>query len=137
MARRRTLNYKELRAEHDAAERRKQEEDEAEEGDEEEAEDEEAEAGDEAEEGDEEEAEDEEVPVKKKKVVKEPKPKRPRAAKVVRQKVVWVVFDNSNRRIQAFEYAREKEAREYAAKMQAEKKSTYFVQPIKEPMEDK
>ena len=137
MARRRTLNYKELRAEHDAAERRKQEEEEVEEGDEEEAEDDEAEAGDEAEEGDEEEAEDEEVPVKKKKVVKEPKPKRTRTPKQVRQKVVWVVFNNSNQKVQTFEYPRKKEADEYAAKMAAEKKSTFFVQPVKEPMEDK
>jgi hypothetical protein len=81
---------------------------------------------------------DEGAAVKKKKPKKaaEPKPKRPRAAKVVRQKVVWVVFDNSNKRIQAFDYARRQDADDLAAKLQADKKSTFFVQPVKEPIEE-
>src|ERR1051325_2289741 len=100
MARRRTLNHKELRADYAAAERRKQE---GEEG--------EGEGGD----------EDEEAPAKKPKkkaAPKEPKPKRVRTPKVVRQKVVWAVFNNSNQRIATYEYPKEKEARDHAARLQ-------------------
>jgi hypothetical protein len=67
---------------------------------------------------------------------KEAKPKRTRAAKVVRQKVVWVVFDNSNKKIQSFEYAKRKEADDLVVKLMTDKKTTFFVQPVKEPMED-
>ena len=139
MARRRTLNYKELRDHYDAAERRKQEEEGAEGEEEDLDEDEEeeggAEASDEDEGGDE---EDEEAPKKKRKApVKEAKPKRVRTPKQVRQRVVWVVFNNSHQRVQSFEYARKREAEEYAAKLQAEKKSTFFIQPVKEPIEEK
>ena len=137
---RRILNRKDLRADYEAAEaRRKQDEDEVE-GDEDEADDEEdeVEALDEEAEADEE--AEEEAPVKKKRKVaapKEPKPKRSRTPKQVRQRVVWVVLDNSSRPVQTFDYNKEKDARELAARLQAEKKSTYFVQPKKEPMEEK
>jgi hypothetical protein len=148
---RRILNRKDLRADFEAAERRKSEDeevDEEEEGkedDEDEEEDEEGEEGAEGEEGgevDEEEDEDGEVvaPKKKKKAVKEVKPKaksRSRAAKVVRMKVVWGVFNNSNQRVAVYEYPKRKEADDHAAKLTADKKSTHFVQPIKEPMEEK
>ena len=133
---RRILNRKDLRADYEAAEaRRKQDEDEVE-GDEEEADDDE----DEVEALDEEAEAEEEAPVKKKRKVaapKEPKPKRTRTPKQVRQRVVWVVFDNSSRPVQTFDYNKEKDARELAARLQSEKKSTYFVQPKKEPMEEK
>jgi hypothetical protein len=142
MARRRTLNHKELRADYEAAERRKQE---GEEGEEEELEDEEDEDEEEASDEEEGEAgdEDEEAPApakkpaKKKAAPKEPKPKRVRTPKVVRQKVVWVVFNNSNQKVASYDYPRKKEAEEHAAKLSAEKKSTFFVQPVKENMEDK
>jgi hypothetical protein len=135
---RRILNRKDLRADYDAAERRKQEEDE-EEGDEEETDeaDEDAEAKDEEEEGDEEE---EEAPKKKKKpAAKEPKPKRTRAAKQVRMKVVWGVYDNSNKCVAKFDYPKRKEADDHAAKLAAAKNppQSFFVQPIKEPIEEK
>jgi hypothetical protein len=140
MARRRTLNHKELRADYEAAERRKQEagegedeelEDEDEDEDEEEASDE-----DEGEGGD----EDDEAPAKKPKkkaAPKEAKPKRVRTPKVVRQKVVWAVFNNSNQRVASFDYPKKKEAEDHAAKLSADKKQTFFVQPVKEPMEEK
>ena len=142
MARRRTLNHKELRADYEAAERRKQE---GEEGEEEELEDEEDEDEEEASDEEEGEAgdEDEEAPApakkpaKKKAAPKEPKPKRVRTPKVVRQKVVWVVFNNSNQKVASFDYPKKKEAEEHAAKLSADKKSTFFVQPIKEPMDEK
>ena len=89
------------------------------------------------------EVEDEEdvKPVKKKRkkaAPKEPKPKRIRASKVTRMKVVWGVFNNSNQRVATYPYPQKKEADEHAARLKAESKSnqTHFVQPIKEPMED-
>jgi hypothetical protein len=142
MARRRTLNHKELRADFDAAERRKQEGEEAEgeeledeeDEDEEEASDEEGgEAGDE----DEEAPAPAKKPAKKKAAPKEPKPKRVRTPKVVRQKVVWVVFNNSNQKVASFDYPKKREAEEHAAKLRADKKSTFFVQPVKENMDEK
>ena len=139
---RRILNRKELRADYDAAERRKGDEDETEEVEGEEGEEDEEEATGEEEGGDEEEGEgdEEEAPPKKKKVVKEPKPKakpRTRTPKVTRMKVVWGVFNNSNQRVAVFDYPKRKEADEKAAQLTADKKSTHFVQPVKEPIEEK
>ncbi len=133
---RRILNRKDLRADFEAAERRKSE-DEVE-GDEEETEDDDEEAEAESEEGDED-AEEEEAPKKKKKVVKEAKPKRTRTVKQVRMKLVWGVFNNSNQCVATFEYPKRKEAEEHAAKLSAAKNppQAFFIQPIKEPMEDK
>jgi hypothetical protein len=154
---RRILNRKDLRADFEAAERRKTDDEEpvdedAEEADDDADEEEEEEADAEAE-GDEEAAEvdeeagedDEEAPPKKKKkkVVKppkEPKPKaksRSRAAKIVRMKVVWGVFSNSNQRVAVYDYPKRKEADEHAARLTTDKKSTHFVQPVKEPIEEK
>jgi len=129
------LNRKDLRADFEAAERRKSE-DEVE-GDEEETEDDEAASADSDDEGDE--GDEEEAPKKKKKVVKEAKPKRTRAVKHVRMKLVWGVFNNSNQRVATFEYPKRKEAEEHAAKLGAAKNppQAFFIQPIKEPMEDK
>lgn len=138
---RRILNRKDLRADFEAAERRKGEDEEVEdeEEDEEDEEGAEAEAGEEGEEGEEVDESEEEVPVKakKKKVVKEPKPKRVRTPKVVRQRVVWGVFNNSNQRVATYDYPKRKEADEHAARMTGEKKLTFFVQPVKEPIEEK
>jgi hypothetical protein len=130
----------EARADYEAAERVKEEEDLDEEAEDEE--DEGEEAAEDSEEVDEEPQgeEDEEAPVvkkKKKAPAKEPKPKRTRAPKHVRQKVVWVVFDNSNKRIATYDYPKKQEADEHAARLKEEKKMTYYVQPVKEPMEDK
>jgi hypothetical protein len=147
---RRILNRKDLRADFEAAERRKtddeevdEEEEEAKDDDDEEEEEEgeAAEGGEEPTEIDEDEDEEvEEAPKKKKKPVKEVKPKpksRARAAKVVRMKVVWGVFNNSNQRVAVYEYPKRKEADDHAAKLTADKKSTHFVQPIKEAIEEK
>jgi hypothetical protein len=139
---RRIMNRKELRADYDAAERRQAD---AEEEDVEEEEDEDGDSEDEEEaEGDEEvsDEEDEEgapkkKPKKKKAVVKEPKPKRTRAAKVTRMRVVWGVFNNSNARVAVYDYPKRKEADEHAARLTTDKKSTHFVQPVKEPIEEK
>ena len=84
--------------------------------------------------------EEEEKPRKKKKPAKEPKAKtkpRSRTAKVTRMKVVWGVFNNSNQRVAVYDYPKRKDADEHAARLTADKKSTHFVQPVKEPMEEK
>src|SRR5262245_41682148 len=151
---RRTLNRKELRADYDAAERRQEddeERDEAEEEDEEDGDEEdEGEADADAETDDAEgdgEDESEEAPKKRKapakaakapKAPKAAKPKsRSRAQKVVRLKVVWGVFNNSNQRVAVFDYPKRQDAYDLAAKLTADKKNTHFVQPVKEPMEEK
>jgi hypothetical protein len=140
---RRTINRMEKRAEYEAYERRQAEdteelEDEEEDEDEEEAE--EEEAGElEEEAGDEEEADEEEAPPKKKKKAKEPKKAKPRsrAPKVARMRLVWGVFNNSNVRVATFDYPKKREAEEHAAKLTADKKQTHFVQPVKEPIDEK
>jgi hypothetical protein len=137
---RRILNRKDLRADYDAAERRKAEEEEIEDEEEEETDEDEAAESDEDEDEEEADEEDEEEAVVKKKKPKkaaEPKPKRVRTPKQVRMKVVWGVFNNSNQRVATYEYPKKKEAEEHAAKLMTDKKSTFFVQPIKEPIEEK
>ncbi len=144
----------ELRDQFDAAERRKEDvetDEEEEEGDEDEEagdEDEEAPAGGEEEEaeveGDEDaegDEDDEEAPKKKKKAkakVKVVKPKsRTRTAKVVRMRVVWGVFNNSHQCVATYEYPKRGEADQHAARLTTDKRSTHFVQPVKEPIEEK
>lgn len=148
---RRILNRKDLRADFDAAERKKQEEDELEEeeGDEDEDEDEDEEGEDaEDKESDSEgetEDEDDELKIltkpKKKAAPKAPKPAkskpRSRSAKTVRMKVVWGVFNNSNVRVAVYDYPKRKEADDHAARLTNDKKQTHFVQPVKEPFEEK
>jgi hypothetical protein len=134
---RRILNRKEMRADFDEAERRRTDEDqEAEDELEEEEEDEEEEA-----EGEEEEAAEEEeeaVAVKKKKPAPKPKAKsRARVAKVVRMRVVWGVYNNSNQLVTTYEYPKKQDALAHAARLTADKKSTHFIQPVKEPIEEK
>jgi hypothetical protein len=133
---RRILNRKEMRADYEAAERRKQDTDEPEEAGEEEELDEEAEAVEEEAAEEEEEGEEDE-PRKRKPAVKAKAKPRSRASKITRLKVVWGVFNNSNQRVATYEYPRRKEAEEHAAKLTADKKSTHFVQPVKEPFEEK
>jgi hypothetical protein len=136
----RILNRKELRADFDAAERRKGDDDEVvdeEEGEEEEEEEERAEGEEEPGEVEEEE-EEAPAPKKKKAAAKTAKPKsRSRAAKTQRLRVVWGVFDNSQRCVATYEYPRRGEADAHAAKLTGDKKSTHFVQPVKEPIEEK
>ena len=149
---RRILNRKDLRNDYDAAERRKEgeeqeEEEEVDEEEEEEEEEEGEEGEEEEEEGEEEEEEgegeeDEEAPKKKKKkkpvkVAKPAKPKRTRTAKVTRMRVVWGVFNNSHQCVATYEYPRRAEADQHAARLMTDKRSIHFVQPVKEPMEEK
>lgn len=148
---RRILNRKEMRADYDAAERRGKDDEERDDEDEEE-EDEDEEEGEE-DSGDDEDAEDEGGDEdddedaggpKKKKKKKAPAPKakpkakpRSRTAKVTRMRVVWGVFSNSNQCVATYEYPKKEQAIEHAAKLTADKRSTHFIQPVKEPMEAK
>jgi len=145
---RRTLDRRALRADNEAAERRKSE-DEVEETEEEEESDEDeeeedcesAEADEEGGEGDEDEEEEKPKPKPKPKKKAPAKPRatksRSRAAKVTRMKVVWGVFSNSHQMVEEFEYPKKKDAEELAAKLTADKKSghPFFLQPVKKPME--
>jgi len=129
MAKGRIRSRMELREQYEAAEAREREERKtASEGEDAEAE-EAGEADVEEGEGDEEAAP---VKAKKKKApAKEAKPRK-KPAKVVRRRVVWVVYDNSNKKIAQYDYTKRAEADEHAARLSTEKKQTYFVQPFKE-----
>jgi len=145
---RRTLDRRALRADNEAAERRKSD-DEVEETEEEEESDEDedeedaesSEADEEGGEGDEDEEEEKPKPKPKPKKKAPAKPRatksRSRAAKVTRMKVVWGVFSNSHQMVEEFEYPKKKDAEELAAKLTADKKSghPFFLQPVKKPME--
>lgn len=141
MARKRTMNYREMRADFDEdAERTDEEEGDEEEDDDEEEDGEEEEAGAETEPGEEgEEGDDEDAPKKKKKVKAKPKPKvkRTRVAKVTRMRVVWGVFNNSSQKVAEYDYPKKDDAEAHAARLIAEKKTTHFVQPVKEAIEEK
>lgn len=131
MAKGRTRNRRELREQYEAAEARERD---ARQGDEEEG-DEDEDVGDlDDDSATEVDLDEEEAPVKAKKKVKkaaEPKPRK-KAAKIIRKRMVWIVYDNSNKKIAQFDYIKKDEAIAYAEKMKTEKKQTYFVQPFKE-----
>src|SRR5262245_21730697 len=143
MGRKRTLNRMEMRSEFDAGEEVETTDDESDEDEDEEEGEEEGESEGEEEgepEGEEGEEGEEEKPKKKKKPP--PKPKAPakprtRAAKHVRMKIVWGVFNNSNAQVETFPFPQEKEARAHAEKLTADKKQTHFVQKVKKPFEEK
>ncbi|OWK41676.1 hypothetical protein [Fimbriiglobus ruber] len=108
-----------------------------------------AEEGEEVEEGEEEEGdepdaevaedgdEDGEAPkAKPKKVaVKKPAVKRTRTPKEVRMKAIWVVFDNGSKRIDTYPFAQKADAEAALAKKQEEKKGTFYLQLVKEPLD--
>jgi hypothetical protein len=145
--RKRTINRKEQRGDYEEATEKAEEEEtedeEEEEGEDEEEGEEEGEAEGEAEEeGDEEggDDDDEDAPKKKKKKVKPKKvvaPKRTRATKkVVRQKAVWIVFDNSSKELDRFPYNQKSAAEKFLAEKSEDKKGLY-LQMIKVPLEEK
>jgi cobalamin biosynthesis protein CobT len=127
----RIRNRKELRAAYDAAERRPGDDDKELTDEDEEDEDEDESEASEEEGGDEAEAEAE--PKKR----KAPAKSRARAVKVTRMRVVWGVFDNAHKCIATYEYPRRGDAAEHAARLTADKKNTHYVQPVKEPIEEK
>jgi hypothetical protein len=133
MARKRTLDRRNLRDQAEAAESREKDDDEQEE---------EAAADDEA--GDEDAGDDdgEAKPKAKKKAPAKKKPaaapkttKRTRVPKEVRMKAVWVVFDNASKRVDTFPYSQKSDAEALLARKQEEKKGTFYISLVKEPME--
>ncbi len=83
-------------------------------------------------------AEDEDgAPKKKAKAKKKPAKKRAsRAAKVIRLKAFWGVFNQSLKRVAMFEFHERKLADKKAADLGKGGKSPHFVQPVKEAIEE-
>ena len=83
---------------------------------------------------------------KKKKAAKKKAPKKPagpkkptkrtRTAKEVRRRAVWVVFDNSNKPVGTFPFNKKHDAELALAKKVEEKKGTFFLNLIKEEMQE-
>jgi hypothetical protein len=78
--------------------------------------------------------ESEPVAAQKPKKAKKATTRESRKAKAVRMRVVWGVFSSSVQCVQTFPYPQKKEAEALAAKLTAEKKSLFFVQPVREPI---
>src|SRR5689334_17559472 len=81
---------------------------------------------------------DEEAPKKKKKpakkaAAKKPATKRTRAAKEVRRRAVWVVYDNSQKVVEEFPFNQKAEAEELLARKLQEKegKATFYLNLVK------
>lgn len=138
-----------LRREADALEAREREgeeavetdEDEDEEEDEDDEEGEEGDAegsGDDDGAGDDEDSDDEDAPKKKKAKkkaapkAKAPAKKRTRAVKEVRKRATWVVFDNAGKRAGVFPFPQKAEAEKLLAEKIEEKKTTFYIQLVKE-----
>src|SRR5262245_26161445 len=133
MARKRTIDRGGQRAEFDEDEEKVEEEEQDEE--EESDEDEDAEAEDDDEAGDDEE-EEKPKPVKKPPKKKPAAPKRTRAAKVVRLRAIWVVFDNASKQIETFPYNQKSDAERFVVEKNTDKKG-YYLQMVKVPLEEK
>lgn len=72
---------------------------------------------------------------KKAPAAKKPATKRTRAPKEVRQKAIWVVFDNASKRVGTFAFNQKDDAEALLASKQEEKKGTFYLNLVKEPME--
>ncbi|REK07456.1 MAG: hypothetical protein DWQ37_21210 [Planctomycetota bacterium] len=70
----------------------------------------------------------------KKKPVK--RKSRAKAAKEVRLKAFWGVFNQSMKRVALFEYSQRKQAEKKAAELSTSAKTPHFVQPVKEIIEE-
>ena len=70
------------------------------------------------------------------KVKKAPAKRKPKVVKEVRQRAIWVVFDNASKRVGTFPYSQRKEAEELMAAKIEEKKATFFILLVKEPIEE-
>ncbi|MSQ95643.1 MAG: hypothetical protein EXR98_13935 [Gemmataceae bacterium] len=52
-------------------------------------------------------------------------------------RVLWGVFNNSHQMVTSFDYPKRQDAEAKAAQLMADKKSTHFVQPVREAIEEK
>ena len=75
-------------------------------------------------------------PVKKASTTGKPATKRTRAAKEVRRKAVWIVYDNASKKIDTFPFNQKAEAEALLAKKIEEKKGTFYINLVKEPIEE-
>lgn len=76
------------------------------------------------------------APKKKAKKKAAKRKSRAKAAKEVRLKAFWGVFNQSLRRVALYEYNQKKEAEKKAKELSASGKSPHFVQPVKEAIEE-
>ncbi len=67
--------------------------------------------------------------------VKKAAPKRTRTPKEVRTKAVWVVFDNASKRVDTFPFNQKADAEELLARKIEEKKTTFYLNLVKDPLE--
>lgn len=74
--------------------------------------------------------------VKKAKVAKAPAKKRTRAVKEVRTRAVWKVLDNAGKQVGVFPYPQKQEAEELLAAKIEEKKTTFYIQLVKEEIKE-
>jgi hypothetical protein len=113
-------------------------EDESDELEEEDLELEEEEFEEEEEEESEDEEDEDEVPKKKKKkkakAVKKPVAKRP--AREERRRAVWVIFDNTNKRVETFPFNQRAAAEAALARRLEEKKGHYYLNLVKDVIEE-
>ncbi len=76
-----------------------------------------------------------EAPKKKKaKAAKKPAAKRP--AREERRRAVWVIFDNTNKRVETFPFPQRAAAEAALARRLEEKKGHYYLNLVKEPIEE-
>jgi hypothetical protein len=73
---------------------------------------------------------------KKAPAAKKPATKRSRAAKEVRRKAVWIVYDNSSKKIETFPFNQKAEAEALLAKKIEEKKGTFYINLVKEAIDE-
>jgi hypothetical protein len=73
--------------------------------------------------------------VKKVAAPKKPAVKRTRVPKEVRQKAIWVVFDNASKRVGTFPFNQKADAEALLASKTEEKKGTFYINLVKEPLE--
>lgn len=80
-------------------------------------------------------AADKETATKKKAKKKPAKKRASRAAKEIRLKAFWGVFNQSLKRVALFEFNEKKQAEKKAQELSKSGKSPHFVQPVKEVIE--
>lgn len=73
---------------------------------------------------------------KKKKKAPAKRKSRAKAAKEVRLKAFWGVFNQSLRRVALYDFNQKKEAEKKAKELSTTGKSPHFVQPVKEIIEE-
>ncbi|MGL6094614.1 MAG: hypothetical protein ACRC7O_02280, partial [Fimbriiglobus sp.] len=136
MARKRTMNRRDLREQAEAAEAKDKVvvDGEVEEIEDEVDDDDDADADSDADTDDGDGGDDEDSPKPKAKAKKKAEPKvkkapvkRTRAVKEVRMKAVWVVFDNSSKRVETFAFGQKAAAEELLARKAEEKKGTFYI----------